>query len=268
MAQLAPVEKEAKPPMRIHVRHMPPTVVSPEKERTFPFVSVITPTYNRRRFIPHLIACYAHQLYPKDRMEWIILDDGSDPVEDLFKGLAFPNVRYIYSPEKRTIGAKRNTLNNEAQGSIIVAMDDDDYYPPERVSAVVSAFKQQPNVSLAGSSEIFMYYSDIKTIYKLGPYAPTHATNGTMAWRKSYALTHAYDETVTHAEEKSFLESYKNPMIQLNPKKVMLVMSHSDNTFDKTKMREMPDNPLVKKTNMKLRDFIRDKSLREFFESA
>jgi hypothetical protein len=96
----------------------------------------------------------------------------------------------------------------------------------------------------------------------------THATNGTMAWRKSYALTHAYDETVTHAEEKSFLESYKNPMIQLNPKKVMLVMSHSDNTFDKKKMREMPDNPLVKKTSMKLRDFIKDKMLRDFFESA
>ena len=73
---------------------------------------------------------------------------------------------------------------------------------------------------------------------------------------------------MTHAEEKSFLESYKNPMIQLNPKKVMLVMSHSDNTFDKKKMREQTDNPLVKKTVFKLRDFIRDKSLREFFESA
>ena len=247
---------------------MPPAVVSPERERTFPFVSVITPTYNRRRFIPYLIACYAHQLYPKERMEWIILDDGSDPVEDLFKEVKFPNLRYIYRAEKQNIGAKRNTLNNEAQGSIIVAMDDDDYYPPERVSTVVAAFKQHPNVDLAGSSEIYMYYSDIKVIYKLGPYAPTHATNGTMAWRKSYALTHMYDETVTHAEEKSFLESYKNPMVQLNPKKVMLVMSHSDNTFDKKKMREQPENSLVNKTCMKLRDFIRNKTLRDFSESA
>jgi glycosyltransferase involved in cell wall biosynthesis len=201
-------------------------------------------------------------------MEWIILDDGSDSVEDLFKGLPFPNVHYLRETEKRNIGAKRNRLNREVCGDIIVAMDDDDFYPPERVSAAVKAFKQRPNVDLAGSSEIYMYYSDIKVIYKLGPYAPTHATNGTMAWRKKYSDTHLYDETVTHAEEKSFLDEYKHPMIQLDPMKVMLVMSHTDNTFDKKKMREQVGNPYVKKTTMKLRDFIRDGKVREFFASA
>jgi glycosyltransferase involved in cell wall biosynthesis len=201
-------------------------------------------------------------------MEWIILDDGSDSVEDLFKGLPFPNVHYLRETEKRNIGAKRNRLNREVCGDIIVAMDDDDYYPPERVSAVVKGFKQRPNVDLAGSSEIYMYYSDIKVIYKLGPYAPTHATNGTMAWRKKYSDSHLYDETVTHAEEKSFLDEYKHPMIQLDPMKVMLVMSHTDNTFDKKKMRDQVGNPYVKKTTMKLRDFIRDGKIREFFATA
>ena len=243
-------------------------VVSRERAVNFPFVSVITPTYNRRRFIPHLIACYEQQTYPKDRMEWIILDDGSDPVGDLFKGLSHPNIHYIYNAEKQNIGAKRNQLNREACGDIIVAMDDDDFYFPERVYAAVKAFKLHPTIQLAGASEIFMYYSDTKEIYKLGPYAATHATNGTMAWRKSYADTHLYDETVTHAEEKSFLDSYKHPMIQLDPKMVMLVMSHTDNTFDKRKMREQPNNPMVKKTALKIRDFIRDKALREFFATA
>jgi glycosyltransferase involved in cell wall biosynthesis len=40
------------------------------------------------------------------------------------------NFRYIYKPEKKNIGAKRNTLNQEAKGDIIVAMDDDDFYFP------------------------------------------------------------------------------------------------------------------------------------------
>lgn len=244
------------------------TKVPRELSATWPFVSVITPTYNRRRFIPYLIKCYKHQEYRADRMEWIILDDGSDPVGDMFEGLDIPNLRYIHSTEKQTIGAKRNRLNNEARGDIIVAMDDDDYYPPERVSSVVKAFKQKPSYQLAGASEVYMYYSDIKAVYKLGPYNANHATNGTMAWRKSYADTHAYDETVTHAEEKSFLEDYVHPMIQLNPKQVMLVMSHSDNTFDKRKMREQENNPLVKKTNMKIRDFIRDANIRNFFATA
>jgi len=242
--------------------------VSAQEAANYPFVSVITPTYNRRRFIPSLIAMYKYQEYPKHRMEWIVLDDGSDSVEDLFAASGIEGLRYIREEEKKTIGTKRNRLNREAKGDIIVAMDDDDYYPPERVSAVVHAFRSRPKVELAGSSEIYMYYTDIKMIYRLGPYNPNHATNGTMAWRKSYAEAHLYDETVTHAEEKSFLEDYKHPMIQLDPRKVMLVMSHSENTFDKKKMREQPDNPFVKKTEMKINNFIKDKALKEFFTNA
>jgi glycosyltransferase involved in cell wall biosynthesis len=251
---------------------MPPpaAAASQQQNANFPFVSVITPTYNRRRFIPSLIQCYLAQTYPRDRMEWIILDDGADSVEDLFTAAAatIPNLRYIRMTEKQNIGAKRNRLNKEAKGEILVAMDDDDFYSPDRVSYVVNMFKKNPKVELAGASEIFMYYSDIKMIYKLGPYNRNHATNGTMAWRRSYGLTHTYDETVTHAEERSFLDDYTHPMIQLDPMKVMLVMSHSENTFDKKKMREQENNPLVKKTTMKLRDFIKDKKLRDFFAEA
>jgi glycosyltransferase involved in cell wall biosynthesis len=245
--------------------------MSTHEDKNFPFVTVVTPTYNRRRFIPHLIQMVEHQDYKKTRMEWILLDDGQDKVKDLIDEASkrIPNIRYIALDEKLTIGAKRNRLNEEAKGSIIVAMDDDDYYPPCRVSAVVNAFKQKQNamVELAGASEIYMYYSDIQTIYKLGPYHNKHATNGTMAWRASYAKTHTYDETVTHSEERSYLEDYKHPMIQLDPFKVMLVMSHSENTFDKKKMRDQ-ENPFIKKTEMKLKAFIKEKELREFFTHA
>jgi glycosyltransferase involved in cell wall biosynthesis len=240
-------------------------------DKSQPFVSVVTPTYNRRNFIPYLIQCYEQQVYPLANMEWIILDDGQDKVGDLFSYAAtrIPNIKYIAMPEdeKLTIGEKRNKLNDAARGDIIIAMDDDDYYPPERIQHVVQKFKQNPKIDLAGSSEIYMYYSDVKEIYKFGPYMPNHATNGTMGWRASYAKTHRYDETVTHAEEKSFLEEYKHPMIQLDPFKVMLVMSHSENTFDKKKMRETP-SPFVKKTTLKISDFIKDASIRAFFSNA
>lgn len=237
-------------------------------DANFPFVSVITPTYNRRKFIPSLVKMFLSQTYPQNRMEWIVYDDGDDKVEDEFLKYKLPNLRYIYNAEKKTIGAKRNILNQEAKGEIIVAMDDDDFYFPERVYSAVTAFKSHSKHELAGTSEIYMYYSDNKEIYRLGPYNPNHATNGTMAWRRSYAKTHEYDENVTHAEEKSFLENYVHPMIQLNPMKVMLVMSHSANTFDKKKMREDTNNPFIKKTSMKLKDFIKDKELREFFANA
>ena len=233
------------------------------------FVSIVTPTYNRRKFLPSLIECYKSQTYPKEHMEWIILDDGDDCVKDVFDEVSkiIPNVRYIQHPTKLLIGAKRNILNREAKGEIIVAMDDDDFYFPERVSTAVVNFARNKEIELAGSSLIYMYYTDNKKIYSLGPYNKNHATNGTMAWRKSYANNHTYDETVTHAEERSFLENYANPMIQLDPMKVMLVISHSENTFDKKKLRES-NNPLMKETKFKLNKFIRNQALRNFFADA
>jgi hypothetical protein len=147
-------------------------------------------------------------------------------------------------------------------------MDDDDWYSPDRVAHVVTKFANYPTIQLAGCSELYMYYSDTGEILKIGPYNKNHATNGTMAHRKEYAETHFYDETVTHAEEKSFLDNYKNPMIQLESMKTMLVISHSENTFDKSRFRNEPNNPYIKKTKLKIRDFVKDKELREFFSKA
>ena len=233
-----------------------------------PFVSIVTPTYNRRRFIPSLIKMIQTQTYPRDRMEWVVYDDGQEEVRDLFEQARsdLPTLNFIWSEDKMTLGEKRNRLNQEAKGEIIVAMDDDDFYFPTRVEDAVKALKANPGFRLAGSSEVYMYFTDTKEIWKAGPYFKGHATNGTMVWTKAYADTHTYDETVAFSEEKSFLENYKNPLIQLNPKTVMLVMSHSDNTFDKTELRT-ETNPLLVKTNLKMKDFIKDLELYQFFSS-
>jgi glycosyltransferase involved in cell wall biosynthesis len=199
-------------------------------------------------------------------MEWIVYDDGQEEVRDLFEAARddLPKLYFIWSDEKMTLGEKRNRLNKEAKGDIIVAMDDDDFYFPERVEDAVKALQENPGFRLAGASEVYMFFTDTKDIWKAGPYFKGHATNGTMAWTKAYAKSHRYDETVAFSEEKSFLENYKNPLIQLNPMKVMLVMSHSDNTFDKTELRS-ETNPLLVKTNLTMRDFIKDPELYDFF---
>ena len=67
-----------------------------------PFVSICMPTYNRRKFIPQLIECYKQQTYPSELMEWIVVDDGEDSVEDLFKDI--PGVKYFRIEEKMKLG--------------------------------------------------------------------------------------------------------------------------------------------------------------------
>lgn len=236
-------------------------------------VSVVTPTYNRRPFIKTLISIYKNQTFPKEKMEWIIVDDGKDSVRDLFEeaSMIIPNIRYIYKDEKMNIGAKRNLLNKEAQGQLIIAMDDDDYYPKDRVSTVVEMFAKYPRVDLAGASEMFMYYTDTKKVHSIGPYHQNHATNGTMAWRKRYADKHKYDEFVTKAEEISFLENYRYPMIQLDPKKTIVVICHTDNTVDKYDLRKehslLKDDAKekMKTTVYQLKDLVKEKEIAAFY---
>ena len=57
------------------------------KVKVNPFVSICTPTFNRRPFIPIMFECFKNQTYPKDRMEWIIVDDGTDKIQDLIDKL-------------------------------------------------------------------------------------------------------------------------------------------------------------------------------------
>ena len=125
-----------------------------------PFVSVCTPTFNRRPFVPAMLQCFAHQTYPKDRMEWVIIDDGTDPIEDLVA--SHPCVKYFRLEEKISLGKKRNLMHEKARGDIIVYMDDDDYYPPERVSHAVATLldhrKRKTGIKLAGSSEMCIYF--------------------------------------------------------------------------------------------------------------
>ena len=56
-----------------------------KSKKNLPLVSICTPTFNRRPFFEYTIKCFNHQDYPKDKLEWIIIDDGSDPIEDLVK---------------------------------------------------------------------------------------------------------------------------------------------------------------------------------------
>jgi glycosyltransferase involved in cell wall biosynthesis len=233
-----------------------------------PFVSVLTPTYNRRQFIPIAIACFKAQTYPQDRMEWIVLDDGTDKVGDLFAASGLKNVRYVALPdgEKLPIGAKRNMINELAKGDICVCWDDDDYYVPDRVRHAVQRLQGQKMAPVAGSTEIYMYFPDREEIWSAGPYNPNHATNGTMAYWRSYFKTHKYDNTAAKAEERQFMNDWKTPVAQLRPEQVMLVLNHGINTFDKRKMIHM-GNKAIKKTSLKLNGFIKDKKIRDFYTS-
>jgi len=231
-------------------------------DSSLPFVSICTPTFNRRPFYPMTIQCFENQTYPRDRMEWIIIDDGTDKIEDLVSHI--PQVKYYKYDTKMNLGKKRNLMHEKSSGDIIIYMDDDDYYPPERVSHAVETLLKNPNALCAGSSEMFIYFKHIHAMYKFGPYGPNHSTAATFAFRRELLNQTRYDDYAALAEEKAFLKNYTIPFVQLDSMKTILVFSHVHNSFDKKTMLETP-NPYVTQSNKTVDDFVKEPEIKEFF---
>ena len=233
------------------------------EKKELPFVSICTPTFNRRPFIPYIKKCFEHQTYPKERMEWIIIDDGFDPVGDLFEDV--PQAKYFYFQEHMSLGKKRNLMHSKCSGDIIVYMDDDDYYPPERVSHAVETLMSNPSALMAGSSEMHIYFDSIKSIMQFGPYGPNHATAATFAFKKELLLITSYDDTALLAEEKQFLKNYTIPFVQLNTLKTILVFSHKHNSLNKDKMLEDPEITKATPSKYNIYHFMRNQELINFY---
>lgn len=240
-----------------------------KKNKELPLVSVCTPTFNRRPFIQNMFECFRNQDYPKSKIEWIIVDDGTDKIHDLVKAADIPQIKYYEVDNKMPLGAKRNFMHKQVKGEIIVYMDDDDYYPPERVSHAVDVLLDNPNALCSGSSEIYIYFKGMNKMMQCGPYGPNHATAGTFAFRRKLIEQTKYEDHAALAEERAFLKDYTIPFAQLDPMKTILVFSHEHNTFDKRKMFEQQQDPrFFKESGKVVNNFIRrknEKSVKKFF---
>jgi hypothetical protein len=203
-----------------------------------------------------MLECFKNQDYPKNRMEWIIVDDGTDKIRDMIEESGIPQIRYIEVADKMSLGAKRNYMHTFVKGSIIVYMDDDDYYPPDRVSHAVSRLQENPKALCAGSSEIYIYFKQLKKMIQCGPYGPNHATAGTFAFKKELLDITKYEDHAALAEERAFLKEYTIPFVQLDPLKSILVFSHDHNTFDKRKMFDNPHPDFFKESTKTVDNFI------------
>lgn len=233
-----------------------------------PLVSVCTPTFNRRPFIKTMFECFKNQDYPKHRLEWIIVDDGTDKIKDLVENSEIPQIRYFELDEKIMLGAKRNFMHKQCRGSIIVYMDDDDYYPPDRVSHAVEKLQNNPKALCAGSSEIYIYFKHVHKMIQCGPYGPNHATAGTFAFKKELLENTRYNDDAALAEEKAFLKDYTVPFVQLDPLKSILVFSHEHNTYDKRKMFDNAHPDYFKESDKTVDTFIKyedEKKIKNFF---
>ncbi len=126
-----------------------------------PLVSCIMPTYNRRAFIPLAIKYFLRQDYTNK--ELIILDDGSDPVQDLIP--EHPLISYKYISEKITLGEKLNLATEMSSGNIVLQWDDDDWYAGNRITYQVNTLLHSAK-SICGINQLYYYNLESKEAFK------------------------------------------------------------------------------------------------------
>ena len=180
----------------------------------------------------------------KNITEWVIVegsknkDDAAKNKEHVDKLIETHNLnkssmKIIYVEYTgKALSDLRNIGNNKCSGDIIVCMDDDDYYPIERVSHAVESL-QKSNAQIAGCTDIYLYEYFMGKLYKFKGFHDKHTTNNCMAFKKEYLKNHAHESGLHMSEEKSFTNNYIEPMVQLDSKKCIIVSSHDFNTFNK-----------------------------------
>jgi hypothetical protein len=104
-----------------------------------PLVSLITPTFNRHRFLPQAAKFVLAQSVSD--FEWLVLDDSPTPSE-FMQRLSDPRMTYEHTSTKRTTGDKRNILIQRSKGDVIALIDDDDYYGPNYLATMLSAIDE------------------------------------------------------------------------------------------------------------------------------
>lgn len=117
---------------------------------TLPVVSVLLMTYNHERFVAEAIESVLAQDYPADRLDIVLVDDGS--TDGTWERVQ-PYAGRLRAITKRNGGllSTANRLMAEARGDIVCYLSCDDLMKPHRVRAAVDVLVRRPEVSLVCS---------------------------------------------------------------------------------------------------------------------
>ncbi|OAB56676.1 glycosyltransferase [Leptolyngbya valderiana BDU 20041] len=127
---------------------------SSSTEPSCPPVSVIVPIYNGERDVPELISCLQGQTYPREKVEYLLVDNNSgDRTFELLKNIArereFP-LRPLSQNEIQSSYAARNTGIRAARHTLLAFTDADCRPEPTWLENLVKPFQKSEVGLVAG----------------------------------------------------------------------------------------------------------------------
>ena len=208
------------------------------KEADLPDVSIVTITKDRRKFMPLAKYSYMMQSYPEDKLEWVIVDDGDDPIEDTLFGV--PNVKYVRC-EKMSVADKRNLGVKEAMYDIVCMMDDDDVYPNNSVLQRVAMLLKEPKSECVFCTTIPCYditkYSSFMNVPPITLPMSQRVSEATLGFTKTFWKERMFQIGTQIAEADAFIRDREQMCREISPQEVIVSLVHPLNTSS----RKTPD---------------------------
>ena len=101
-------------------------------------VSVIVPLFNEEKFIEKCLQSLIAQTYPKEKMEWILVDGAStDRTVEIIKSHLNDGPIVLLNNEKRKTPYALNMGIEQAKGEYIIRLDAHSSFPPEYIEKCV-----------------------------------------------------------------------------------------------------------------------------------
>ena len=189
-----------------------------------PRVSCILATGNRPAFTRQAIRCFLRQSV--EDAELIIVDDGDELVDSLCSGLF--RVKHLPVPPSTPLGTKLNLGIQQAQGSIIQKLDDDDYYHPQ--------FLEHALRSLDSKNKI-VAWDCFLVLLKNSPYLRFSghgwAAGGTLCFHKSL-WEKAPFRALPREVDTWFLRDHHGTLSRVCAPEFYILLRHGQNTWIQT----------------------------------
>jgi len=208
------------------------------KEEDLPDVSIITLTRDRRTFMPLAKYSYMIQSYPEDKLEWVIVDDGEDSIEDTLIGV--PNVKYVRCEPGLSIGEKRNLGVQNAMYDILCMMDDDDVYPNNSVLQRVAMLLKEPTKQCGFCTTIPCYdivkYSSFVNVPPYTLPMSQRVSEATLVFTRDFWKERQFIP-IQIAEGDTFIHGREHMCREISPQEVIVSLIHPKNTSS----RKLPE---------------------------
>ena len=197
-----------------------------------PCVSVLTITYQRKHFFQLMWNNWNNYKYPKEKIEWVIIDDSPGDTDDLTDIIPqYPNIRYIRLSEHMTVGAKRNYGVEQCRYDLIVHQDDDDYYFPDSILAKVRILKRYPKCGCCFSNSLAAYNIMNNISYMMDPQNAESCLSlpeATMMYKRSFWQQQHFPES-HFGEGKGFAIGREKKFVSIPCVFNMVSFTHSRN---------------------------------------